>query len=446
MKNMVHVRYLFLTMAFGLFAVIQASAQMKIGNNPTQIHPASILELESGNQALRLTEGDTASVNATLLTLESVSPGDTTSADGKAAEGLIMYQTMDHSIYMRIGGYWQRVVSGSQVDSTFWKVKGNLGTDSATSFLGTLDKQALNIGANNTGYIIIHSNGIVNVLADSSYFANNAGFGKSVTIADTLSAENGAFRVSDSIYVGKPLAIHDSIVIAGLQRALTTDSLVLVMGSGGIVRKMNIDSIGIRSINGVSGTFFHLRFGQDSTKKGPWIDSTSLGGFSTLILNIPDASPDVRGLVNDSTQAFGGAKSFVDSVAIGTSAKPNATLDVLGNVNMATHVINSSATTYDMAGTPANSLYRTIVFDVSGWPTTNSVAVTLPDATKYNGRIYTIKKVGTASDNQLGDKVVISPSGGQTFEDGGTSYTIYNNFSSVTIQAQSGKWYIISKQ
>jgi hypothetical protein len=418
---------------------------MKIGNNPTTIHPASILELESGNQGLRLSQGDTASVNATLLT-EGVTNPDTTSANGKAAEGLLIYQPIDNSIYMRVGGFWRRIVSEANVDSTFWKLKGNTGADSTNSFLGTLDQQALNIGANNKGYIIIHSNGIINVLADSSYFANNAGFGKSVTVADSLNVNNGAFKVSDSVYVGKPLAIHDSIVIQGLQRALSSDSLVLVMGSGGIVRKMNIDSLGIREINGVSGTFFHLKFGVDSTKKGPWIDSTSQAANSTLILNIPDASPDVRGLVNDSTQAFGGAKSFVDSVAIGTSAKPNATLDVLGNVNMATKVVNSAATTYDMVGTPANALYRTIVFDVSLWAASITVTVTLPSASTYNGRIYTFKKVGTASDNQLSDKVVINPSGGQTFEDGGTSYTIYNNFSSVTIQAQGGKWYIVSKQ
>lgn len=443
MTHTVRIRYLLLTLFFGAFAILQASAQMKIGNNPTTIHPASILELESGNQGLRLSQGDTASVN-TVLGTEGVTNPDTTSANGKAAEGLILYQPIDHSIYMRIGGWWRRIVSDANVDSTFWKLKGNTGTDSTNSFLGTLDQQALNIGANNKGYIIIHSNGIINVLADSSYFANNVGFAHSVTIGDSLNVNSGAFKVSDSVYVGKPLAIHDSIVIKGLQNALVTDSSVLVIGSGGIVRKMNMDSIGIRAINGVTGRFFHLRFGQDSTNKGPWIDSTSLGGFSTLILNIPDASPDIRGLVNDSTQAFGGAKSFVDSVAIGTSAKPNATLDVLGNVNMATHVV-STAGAYDMT-TASNALYRTIVFNVGAFSSGSTVTVDLPNVSAVNGRIYTIKKVGNAGDNQLGNYVKILPNGTQTFEDGGTSYTIYNNFSSVTIQAQGGKWYIVSKQ
>lgn len=435
MKHTVHAKYLLLTLFFGVFAVIQVSAQMKIGNHPTQIQPASILELESNNQALRLTQGDTAEVN-NIIASESAQNG--VSPDS-AAEGMIMYQKSDNSLYMRVGGYWRRVVSSANVDSTFWKLKGNTGTDSASSFLGTLDNQPLNMGANGNKYIIIHSNGVLDVLADSSYFSNKAVFGKSVTIADSLNVNNGALKVSDSVYIGKPMAIHDSIVIKGLGNALSSDSSVLVIGSGGVVRKLDMDSIGIRQINGVGGTYFHLKFDTVSAgHTGPWIDSTSLSEFSTLVLNIPDASPTVRGLVNTTTQAFGGVKSFVDSVAVGQQGAANSTFQVTGNVSVAQNIVTSA--TYDMT-TGTNANYRTIVFDVTS--NLGGVDVTLPNASNIDGRIYTFKKIGKTDDGQLMSPVKISTSNGETIDNDGATFNLYNNFTSVSLQAQNGNWTIV---
>lgn len=431
---MLRVRYLLLTLCFGLLAVLQAHSQMKIGNHPTTIHPASILELESNKQALRLTQGDTSDVNTVIGT-------DTHADKYQAAEGMIMYNTADSSVYMRTQGTWRKVVSLNDVDSTFWKLTGNRGTDSATSFLGTLDQTPLNLGAGGSKYIIIHSGGRVDVLGDSLFVANNAGFGKSVTIADSLNVGNGALDVrKDTVYFGKPMVIQDSIVIRALSNALSTDTSLLVIGAGGVVRKISMDSIGIRGINGIAGTYIHLKFDTVSAgHNGPWIDSTSQAGLSTLILNIPDASPTVRGLVSDTAQAFAGVKSFGDSVAVGTISAPTATLDVQGNINLKTAFIGSPAD-YNMSTTPADANYRTIIFDVTSIATA-TYTVTLP--TPVAGRIYTIKKVGKSDDPQLGANLNIVPSGGATFEDGGTALPIYNNFSSVTLQAQNNKWYII---
>jgi len=435
MKKTLRVRFLLLTLFFGTFAILQAHSQMKIGNHPTQIHPASILELESKNQALRLTQADTISINGIIGT-------DAHSDKYQAAEGLITYQTTDSSIYLRTQGTWRKVVTLSDVDSTFWKLKGNSGTDSATSFLGTLDQTPLNIGAANKKYIIIHSNGRIDIIGDSMFVQNNAGFGKSVTIADSLNVNSGALNVTkDSIYFGQPLAIHDSIVIKGLEKALSTDTSLLVIGEGGIVRKISMDSIGIRAINGVSGTYLHLKFDSVSIgHTGPWIDSSSQAGYSTLILNIPDASPTVRGLVSDSTQVFGGEKSFENTLAVGTSDTATSTLHVNGSIGLATNVYTDANTNYDMSD-KAKASYRTIIFNVTS--ITGGYTVSLPDATKIPGRIYTFKKIGKADDSQLSNPVVINTSSGQTIDADGASFTIYNNFTSVTLQAQAGEWYII---
>ena len=179
--------------------------------------------------------------------------------------------------------------------------------------------------------------------------------------------------------------------------------------------------------------------GSDATKLGPWIDSTSQ--TNTLIFNIPSASGAnnalVNGLVDTTTQSFAGLKSFRDSVAVGMNTTPNAALDVHGNVNMSVDKITADL---DMT-TATNAVYRTIICDVTGKldALTPTITVTLPSPTSIDGRIYTIKKVGDNASNQIGAFVTISGS----FEDGNSSMNIYNNWSSVTIQANGGKWNIV---
>ncbi|WP_373074707.1 beta strand repeat-containing protein [Zeaxanthinibacter enoshimensis] len=55
-------RYLPLLFVFG--CILTGSAQIKIGENPQNIHPASVLELESNNRALVITRVSTAEMNA----------------------------------------------------------------------------------------------------------------------------------------------------------------------------------------------------------------------------------------------------------------------------------------------------------------------------------------------------------------------------------------------
>ena len=214
-----------------------------------------------------------------------------------------------------------------------------------------------------------------------------------------------------------------------------------IIGSGGIVRKIALDSIGIRAVNGVGGTYLHIRFDSISTgHTGPWIDSTSESGISTLILNIPDASPSQRGLVSDTTQVFTGAKSFQTTLAVGTADTATSTLQVNGSVGLATNLYTDANTHYDMT-VAANAAYRTIIFNVTS--ISGGYTVTLPDATKIPGRVYTIKKIGKTDDGQLSNPVVISTSSAQTIDGDSGSFTIYNNFTAVTLQAQGGNWYLL---
>lgn len=412
---MKHLNPLLLTAAcyfLSIFCPSAIKAQMKIGNHPTQINKASILELESNQQGLLLTRiADTADMTA-------LNPPD----------GMIIYSEQQATLLIRSGYEWKALTGGSgPVSGDFWDLLGNAGADSATSFLGTTDGVGMRIGTNNTPAILISRNGTVEFL-DSLSIAGNTQFNQSVTIADSLSVAGTA-------------TIADSLTLHTVRQALPSDSDLLMISAAGVVRKISIDSL--RSVVATSGATLGLVLDTAALsqgQQGPWIDSVSRKADSVIVLNLPNASPGVRGLVTDSTQIIAGAKSLRDSLAVGTEGVANSNLQVNGNVSMATVVLNSG-NSYDMTDA-ALANCRTVVVDVTNLG--GEYTVSLPTAgSTLNGRLYTIKKIGKADDAQLDNDVKIISTGGDTFEDSGTEYYIYNNFTAVTLQAQDGKWYFV---
>ena len=81
-----------------VLSTLLTKAQLKVGDNPTNIQKSSVLELESTRQGLllpRLT--DTAAIN--LLT-----PPD----------GMIIYLTTDNSLRLRSNGMWKKIADLSE--------------------------------------------------------------------------------------------------------------------------------------------------------------------------------------------------------------------------------------------------------------------------------------------------------------------------------------------
>jgi hypothetical protein len=401
---------------------------MKIGNHPTQIQPASILELESNNQALRLTQGDTAAVNA-IITSESTLPDGETAHYG--AEGMIMYQNSDSSIYIRLQGYWHKVLSGTGTQLGFWSTTGNI-TSADSNFLGTKNNMELHIGTDSSARIIITPSGLVKIVDSLSALHFSV---DTVKINDSLNVANVLLVTPDSAHFNKTVIIQDSMVMRNL-RLVTGDTSMLTIDPNGAIRKMSIDSL-MRTVrdtlNGLTGT--HFSFVMDSLagdSTHPYIENRA--SDTTLFFHIPIATPTVQGIVNTSTQAFGGTKSFVDSVAIGQTTKPTSTLFVNGSVGMADTTTLASINMNSGVGTN----FRTIICNVSGG---TAIAVTLPTA--VDGRIYTFKKTGTVGQNQIGVPVTITAQAGQLIDGDSLTFTIYNNWSSVTLQSQGGGWTII---
>lgn len=385
--------------------------QMKIGNHPSQINKASILELESDRQGLLLTRiSDTSAMT-------NLNPPD----------GMIIYSTQDSVIYIRSHAVWKKLLTSSALAGQGWALSGNNETDSAAHFLGTNDAMGLRIGTNNTPAIIISREGIVNIM-DSLSVAGNANFDKPVNMRDSL-------RIEKTLFIG------DSVTLNTVRQALPDDNSILVISSEGIIRKTSIDSLVSQSNMAEK---MNLKLLVDTValsqgRYGPWIDSLSRITDSIIVFNIPDAAIAVRGLVSDSTQTFAGVKTIRDSLGVGITDKPNSSFQINGNMSTATKVINTGST-YDMTD-PANANFISIVIDVT--TLTGEFTVRLPSATNINGRTYTIGKTGKPDDAQIDDNIKIVPSGADTFEDGDTAFNIYNNFTKVTFQAQDGKWHIL---
>src|ERR1700754_5333711 len=121
-----------------------ASAQLKIGDNPTSIQKSSILELESTRQGLLLPRlADTTSINA-------LTPPD----------GMIIYLNTDKSLRLRSNGTWKKIADLSEASSN-WSLTGNSGTNPANQFIGTVDGQPLVIRTDNTERMRVAANGNV---------------------------------------------------------------------------------------------------------------------------------------------------------------------------------------------------------------------------------------------------------------------------------------------
>lgn len=135
---------LLLATIFGSFML--ANAQLKVGDNPTNIQKSSILELESTRQGLLLPRlADTANINA-------LTPPD----------GMIIFLNADKSLRLRSNGVWKKIADLSEAAAN-WSLKGNTGTDSATNFIGTLDGQPLTLKTDNAARMIISSTGNIGI-------------------------------------------------------------------------------------------------------------------------------------------------------------------------------------------------------------------------------------------------------------------------------------------
>lgn len=301
-----------------------ANAQLKVGDNPTSIQKSSILELESTRQGLllpRLT--DTTAIN-------SLTPPD----------GMIIFLTPDKSLRIRSQGAWKKLASMADATAN-WSLTGNSGTDSASSFIGTLDGKPFTIKTDNAARMIVSSNGNVGIgtttpsatlHVDGTVKLENLAAGTNEVEVLVLNADGSVYKrtMSSSAFENSIKAIN------GIQRqalSITAEAST----SEDSVKVVNNDA------DSTIAVYLPVQDGASANKpygfltRADW--SKIQSSVQTITIGAVASTPDVNGasIVVDSTsrqiilhpadathagivtagrQDFGGSKTFRDSVTV----------------------------------------------------------------------------------------------------------------------------------
>lgn len=239
-----------------------------------------------------------------------------------------------------------------------------------------------------------------------------------VSIADQTFGGNKTFQ--NNVHVVQNATIDGNVVLSNVANAAPTDSsnVIIRRTDGTLVKRLLNDN-----------AFKTLVVGKNpGTVNDINIDSSSA---TQTVINIPDASTTVRGVVNLlSGQTFAGYKSFRDSLAVGVAEGTKANSSFQVNGSMAS---NLTKVTSSYAASAADN---TILADATG----GALTITLPSPGTIAGRIYTIKKIGSGG---IDKEVTISSTGGTI--DGSPNYIIYNDWTFVTLQTDGTDWYVIKK-
>lgn len=312
-----------------------ANAQLKVGDNPTSIQKSSILELESTRQGLllpRLT--DTTAIN-------SLTPPD----------GMIIFLTPDKSLRIRSQGAWKKLASMADATAN-WSLTGNSGTDSASSFIGTLDGKPFTIKTDNAARMIVSSNGNVGIgtttpsatlHVDGTVKLENLAAGTNEVEVLVLNTDGSVYKRSMS-----SSAFENSIkAINGIQRQ-TLSITAEASTSEDSVKVVNNDA------DSTIAVYLPVQDGASANKpygfltRDDW--SKIQSSVQTITIGAVASTPDVNGasIVVDSTsrqiilhpadathagivtagrQEFGGSKTFRDSVTVDGTLSINTVND-----------------------------------------------------------------------------------------------------------------------
>jgi len=398
--------------AFSLPSAVKA--QLKIGDNPTQITPSAILELNSTEQGFLLPRLNNWQIDATF--------------SGNIPDGMMIFYdatTSDSTgIYIRKDNAWQKVTTSEQAN-TLWSRTGNTITDGADT-LGSLNSVDLKIITNNTQRIRIDgATGLVHFTTDSVTVAGRLHTGGRVFMDSSLT-------VSDTVYAdglqtqGRAVIEGDLVLPNTVGQSLFTEVLVVDTATG-VVSRRTIDP-------DVFKGWTIGNFNETGTAQGLELKASANGtDKDTLILHA--ATVTTPGGVSVAAQTFGGNKTFQDSLTaqtsllVGTSGTAaRATLQVEGSVALKVSPVTVNYTIADN--------------DYTILAAANNIEITLPvpDATN-EGRIYIVKK--TAATN-FAQPVKLK---GNIEGNGTADMGIYNQGTSLKLQSTgaTGTWLIIDR-
>lgn len=300
-------------MLLGSLALVATNsyAQLKVGERPTKINRASVLELESDRQGLLLPR------LTSFTEIDNLTP----------PEGMVVYyqptlpaQAKDAGLYVRRNGFWEKM--GSDKDATGnWKLTGNDAV--AGNFIGT-----------NAGSVplVLKGQGAEGLIIDNGYaFLRKMDVsvaGLDVLIVDPADGKVSRRKLSES-------AFKDAIASMNGD-ATTAQTLTTGDPNTGAARDYYFDHNGagdhklqISTQDGTRAVGLLTMADYNTFSKATKIQ---IGAFNTLATSATGISLDVTGAnpvlslhaatsttpggVSAGAQSFGGTKTFVDNIVV----------------------------------------------------------------------------------------------------------------------------------
>lgn len=368
-----------------------AQAQVKIGNNPTSINSASLLEMETTNQGLVLPRVSLTSVSSSsplpagLLTATVVYNTNSSTTGGSGA-----------GIYYWDGSKWN-FIANTNTTASNWTLTGNSGTSASTNFIGTTDAIDFVARTNNLERLRITS-------------AGNVGIG-----------------ISNPAYALSVLSAGNPLYLSGVQAtgAFTTDSVLTIYN--GVVKKAPYSAITGATTNTLSLSTNTLT----STVNGVAATASAVGSVSntssanTIKTTVNGVAGSTVNIINSNTNALtqaGGLVNTVNGVAATTSIPSGTVSSLLG---------------YNASGSPVYQPLSGISLSTA-WNTTGnagtSAATNFLGTTDANPLIFKVNNtqagyLGTTSNYSTAFGLSASASGNQSTAIGAKAQATASNAS-----------------
>ncbi len=249
-----------------LLTNITLFAQVKIGDNPSDINPTSILELESTDKVFVLTRMDNTVMQSLLLSSDP---------NKRPLQGALVYNTTDNCVFMYNGTAW---VSLCNLATSSIKVtpladnppttNNNLGdfwinttTNQTSLFDGTAwvllnenPKKGTGVPTNTTAPNSVAGDIYVDTATGTIYAHNGTAW---VTQTSTTVTANNGLNINtttNAVELGgaltKPTTITtdatNTLTIEGLQDGNATTDKVVTVDANGVLRKVTLTNIALQ--------------------------------------------------------------------------------------------------------------------------------------------------------------------------------------------------------
>ncbi|PSL43018.1 hypothetical protein CLV51_10912 [Chitinophaga niastensis] len=372
-----------------LLPLLSVAQQLKLGNNPSTINKAAVLELESKIQGLLLTR----------ITDTTVAPLTT------AQDGTILFYKGDNSLRVRSGGAWRKTLfSVDTTDIVNFSVKvrslfsgtapitysnGVIGISQASGttngYLSSTDWTTFNnkLATVDTTNIANFSVKVRSLFSGTAPITYNNGV---IGISQASGTTNGYLSSTDWTTFNNKLATVDTTNIANFSVKMRS----LFSGTAPITYNNGV--IGISQASGTTNGYLSSTDWTTFNNKLATVDTTNIANFSVKVRSLFSGTAPItysNGVIGIS-QASGATNGYLSSADWTTFNNKLATVDT-------TNIANFSVKVRSLFSGTAPITYSNGVIGISKASGATNGYLSSADWTTFNNKLSTVDTTNIAS-------------------------------------------------